>query len=192
MAATADVPLRRPQQLVAVWLAALTWPADARWRACGPAAPSDAMFALLSSLSAHVTALRVAADPRAAGAHPLSDDAGFLLQLHVGPPLFPVQTRLIPVYLCAAKSMLSMAKLFPAGSSPTAFQAAGSKFKAMRASLSSRLAGSDRAAPGDGLAGMFVQSFALMLSATVFPFRASIYMRNVRMTRADVNLCKMA
>ena len=71
MAAAAEVPLRRPQQLVAVWLAALTWPADARWRACGANAPSDALFALLSSLSAHVTALRVAADPRAAGAGPL-------------------------------------------------------------------------------------------------------------------------
>ena len=68
VASAAEVPLRRPQQLVAVWLAALTWPADMRWRACGPAAPSDAMFALLSSLSAHVTALRVAADSRAAGA----------------------------------------------------------------------------------------------------------------------------
>ena len=68
VAAAAEVPLRRPQQLVAVWLAALTWPADARWRACGVAAPSDAIFALLSSLSVHVTALRVAADPRAGGA----------------------------------------------------------------------------------------------------------------------------
>ncbi len=68
VAAAAEVPLRRPQQLVAVWLAALTWPADTRWRACGANAPSDAVFALLSSLSAHVTALRVAADPRAAGA----------------------------------------------------------------------------------------------------------------------------
>jgi hypothetical protein len=72
VASAAEVPLRRPQQLVAVWLTALTWPADPRWRACGPAAPSDAVFALLSSLSAHVTALRVAADPSAAGAPPVT------------------------------------------------------------------------------------------------------------------------
>lgn len=59
-AAASAASLQRPQDLVGLWLTALVWLADARWSECGTAAPSNHVLALLSTLRAHVTALRVA------------------------------------------------------------------------------------------------------------------------------------
>lgn len=77
-AATAPVPLQRPQDLVGLWLTALVWLADARWSECGTAAPSNHVLALLSSLRAHVTALRIASAAAISGMKVLALHCGMM------------------------------------------------------------------------------------------------------------------
>lgn len=73
MAAAAVQPLQRPQDLVALWLVALPWPADSRWK---PSSRSEIysghLLSLLAVLRSHVATLRAAGSAGAAGAVLLS------------------------------------------------------------------------------------------------------------------------
>ena len=69
-AAQAEAQPEHPAHIMGVWLAALLWLQDARWRKLrSGGAPTDALEALLDSLSRRTLLLSLPAQPEPAGAH---------------------------------------------------------------------------------------------------------------------------
>ncbi len=90
-AAQAEAQPEHPAHIAGVWLAVLLWLEDGRWRKLrSGGAPTDALEALLDSLSRRTLLLSLPAQPEPASAHM----AGAVLDDYA--PLAPVESSSAP------------------------------------------------------------------------------------------------